>query len=49
MPSSTSTSNCSTSQEHDLLGWVIGQLDVPADQDTPLFRRLRDFHMKAGG
>jgi antitoxin CptB len=35
-------------QEHDLVGWIIGQLDVPAEEDTPLFRRVKDFHLKAG-
>jgi antitoxin CptB len=35
-------------QEHDLLGWVMGQLPVPAEEDTPVFRRMRDFHLKNG-
>ena len=35
-------------REHDLLAWVTGQSPVPADCDTPLFRRVRDFHLKAG-
>ena len=35
-------------QEHELLGWVIGQIEVPAGQDTPLFRRMREFNLKNG-
>ena len=35
-------------QEHDLVGWVLGQIDVPVDEDTPLFRRMREFHLKNG-
>jgi antitoxin CptB len=27
-----------------VLGWVTGETQVPAAQDTALFRRLRDFH-----
>ena len=35
-------------QEHELLGWVMGQIDVPPDQDSGVFRRMRDFHLKNG-
>jgi antitoxin CptB len=35
-------------QEHDLLAWVTNQADVPPHEDTALFRRLRDFHLKNG-
>jgi len=28
----------------DLLGWVTGEFQTPAELDTALFRRLRDFH-----
>jgi len=35
-------------QEHDLLAWIIGQREIPADQDTPMFRRVRDFHLQGG-
>ncbi|MEW6449841.1 MAG: succinate dehydrogenase assembly factor 2 [Pseudomonadota bacterium] len=35
-------------QEHDLLAWVMGQMPVPPDEDTPVFRRMRDFHLKNG-
>jgi antitoxin CptB len=31
-------------QEHELLGWVTGQIETPADFDGALFRRLRAFH-----
>jgi antitoxin CptB len=31
----------------DLLAWVTGATPVPADYDTMLFRRLRDFHLLA--
>jgi antitoxin CptB len=33
-------------QEHDLVAWLTGQSVVPPEQDTPIFRRLRDFHLK---
>ena len=35
-------------QEHDLLGWVTNQIAVPPQEDTPLFRRLRDFNLRNG-
>jgi antitoxin CptB len=35
-------------QEQDLLAWFTGTEPMPADQDTPMFRRVRDFHFKAG-
>ena len=31
-------------QDHDLYSWTIGAEPVPAEYDTPLFRKLRDFH-----
>jgi antitoxin CptB len=33
--------------ETDLLSWMTGVADVPADHDTPMFRRVREFHFKA--
>ena len=33
--------------DRDLLAWVTGEADVPAQHDTPLFRRLRDFSQPA--
>ena len=35
-------------QEQDLLAWMVGQSEVPADQDTPMFRRVREFHLQHG-
>ena len=35
-------------QEHDLLAWIIGQREIPAEKDTPMFRRVRDFHFQGG-
>jgi antitoxin CptB len=35
--------------ETDLLAWLTGQCAVPAEHDTAMLRRLRDFHIKAGG
>jgi antitoxin CptB len=31
--------------DHDLYGWIIGSEETPAPYDTPLLRRLRDFHL----
>jgi antitoxin CptB len=33
--------------ETDLLSWMTGISEVPADHDTPMFRRVREFHFKA--
>src|SRR5437773_3184377 len=33
--------------DRDLLAWVTGEIDVPPDLDTALFRRLRRFHLGA--
>ena len=33
--------------DRDILAWVTGEEAVPAEQDTPLFRRLRDFHFSS--
>jgi antitoxin CptB len=30
-----------------IFAWVNGAQAVPAEVDTPLFRRMRDFHLKA--
>jgi len=30
--------------DRDLLGWVTGEIETPANFDTALFRRLRKFH-----
>jgi antitoxin CptB len=34
--------------DHLLLGWITGELIVPAENDTAVFRRLRDFHWRLG-
>jgi antitoxin CptB len=34
--------------ETDLLSWMTGLAEVPAEHDTPMFRRVRDFHFKSG-
>ncbi len=33
--------------ETDLLAWLTGMDAVPAEYDTAMFRRLREFHLKA--
>jgi antitoxin CptB len=33
----------------DLFAWVVGQAAVPAQHDTPLFRRLVEFHRSGRG
>ena len=35
--------------DRELLGWIIGEADVPPDYDTALFRRLRDFNRRGEG
>jgi antitoxin CptB len=30
--------------ESELLAWLTGASAVPAQHDTPMFRRVRDFH-----
>lgn len=34
--------------ETDLLSWMTGVAEVPADHDTAMFRRVRDFHFATG-
>ena len=33
--------------DRDLYRWITGEDEVPANYDTPLFRRLRTFHTHA--
>jgi antitoxin CptB len=35
--------------DRELLAWITGEADVPADYDTALFRRLREFNRSGGG
>ncbi len=35
--------------DRELLAWITGEADVPADYDTALFRRLREFNRRGGG
>ncbi|HEX2018800.1 MAG TPA: succinate dehydrogenase assembly factor 2 [Aurantimonas sp.] len=30
--------------DRDLFQWLTGEAPVPANYDTPIFRRVRDFH-----
>ena len=30
--------------DRDVFSWLTGELDLPGDFDTPVFRRLRAFH-----
>jgi antitoxin CptB len=32
----------------DLYGWISGELPAPAEYQTPLLKRLRDFHFRTG-
>ena len=32
--------------DRDVFDWVSGQAPVPANYDTPLFQRLRAFHLR---
>jgi len=35
--------------DRDLLAWMTGEAAVPADVDTVVFRRMRDFHAESKG
>lgn len=30
-------------KDHDIYNWITGKLEVPANYDTPLLQKLRDF------
>jgi antitoxin CptB len=30
--------------DRDLFGWITGEVPIPANYDSPVLRRLRDFH-----
>lgn len=35
-------------KDHDIYAWITGTLPVPANYDTPLLSRLRDFRPQVG-
>ena len=35
-------------QDRDILTWLTGEADIPPDYDTPVLRKLRQFHTHAG-
>jgi antitoxin CptB len=32
--------------DQTLLGWFTGEFETPAEFDTPVFRKMRDFHFR---
>ena len=36
-------------QDQEAFSWICGTLAVPAEHDTPLLRRLKDFHLSGRG
>ena len=34
-------------QDRDVFSWLSGEIPVPSDYDTPVFRKVRDFHTHA--
>src|ERR1700741_1678763 len=39
----------SQQRDQDLLGWFTGEFDTPAEFDTPLLRKMREFNSRGGG
>ena len=35
--------------DRELLGWITGELAIPAEHDGPLLRRVRQFHLADEG
>ena len=35
-------------QDRDLLGWLTGEIPLPPEHDTPVFRALKAFHTHSG-
>ena len=33
--------------DQNLLGWFTGEFETPAEYDTPVFRRMREFNARA--
>jgi antitoxin CptB len=38
----------SEQRDQDLLGWFTGEFDTPAEFDTPLLRKMREFNSRGG-
>src|SRR4030095_14946927 len=36
----------SEQRDQDLLGWFTGEFDTPAEFDTPVFRKIREFNWR---
>jgi antitoxin CptB len=36
-------------RDQDLLGWFTGEFVTPAEFDTPVFRKMRDFNARTRG
>ncbi|WP_127089472.1 succinate dehydrogenase assembly factor 2 [Aquabacter cavernae] len=36
-------------QDPDLFAWINGSSPVPADMDTPMFRKFKDWHLSGVG
>ncbi|MFG1357931.1 FAD assembly factor SdhE [Xanthobacter pseudotagetidis] len=36
-------------QDQEVFSWICGTIAVPAERDTPFFRRLKDFHLSGRG
>lgn len=34
--------------DRDLFQWLTGEAETPGNYDTPVFRRIRDFHAEGG-
>jgi antitoxin CptB len=34
--------------DHDVFSWLTGEAGVPAEHDTPVFRKVRAFHTHDG-
>ncbi len=34
--------------DHDIFGWLTGKIPTPSNYDTPIFKRVRDFHTHLG-
>jgi antitoxin CptB len=41
--------NLSEQPDQNLLGWFTGEFDTPAEFDTPVFRKIREFNWRMRG